>query len=270
MYFIKRKILRFFYRLLRKNPNKMPMVQYWKVRESIPAKVTLSKKGETIMRMEGEAQAFPGFPRGHLLFGSLSKLKHEIKNQIFNESWRKLEEGREIKQIIPEAKEAFDRTAVLLEEHHYDMIPPARMVEPVREIWRAMSTIEKGHPRVAALKKMICHIFSEDDAYRFRLQWVVSVFNPSSWWFRLFFPDPIKGFDLGLRELENAEVIGDMKDKIKLLRRILLTVLEDPNVKDLFLRLCKEMKWNKLKLSEGDKYHFRGKWFKVDYDKFEY
>ena len=34
--------------------------------------------------------------------------------------------------------------------------------------------------------------------------------------------------------------------------------------------LCREMDWNKLRLTPADKYHFRGKWFKVDFDRFAY
>ena len=49
-----------------------------------------------------------------------------------------------------------------------------------------------------------------------------------------------------------------------------MLALEDEKIKELFLKLCKEMNWNKLKLSKADKFHFRGKWFRVDLDKFEY
>jgi len=49
----------------------MEMVKYWKTQSSVQAKVT-EKDGVTIMIMEGEKYDFPGFPRGHLLFGKLS------------------------------------------------------------------------------------------------------------------------------------------------------------------------------------------------------
>lgn len=143
---------------------------------------------------------------------------------------------------------------------------------PVREIWRAFTVLEKKYlsERIAIIKKAITYIMQEDDGYRFRLQWIIQIFNPSSWWFKILFRNPIRDFDLALQELENAEVIGDMKERQRLLRRILMVALKDPSVKDLFNQFCKEIDWNKLKLSKADKYHFRGKYFKVDLDKFEY
>jgi hypothetical protein len=120
------------------------------------------------------------------------------------------------------------------------------------------------------LKNTLTFILTEDDAYRMRLQWITQIFNPSAWWFKLFFRNPVKDFDLALQELENAEVVGDMKERIRLLRRILLLIIEDKRIGQLFGELCKELDWNKLKLREADKYHFRAKYFKVDLDKFEF
>jgi len=71
----------------------MPMVKYWKHKDKCSAKITTAEDGSIIMKMEGEDYPFPTFPRGHLLFGYLSKLKHEIKNQIFNNAWGLLEKG---------------------------------------------------------------------------------------------------------------------------------------------------------------------------------
>src|SRR3990167_11556582 len=93
-YFIKKRVFRWFFKLIRSNPSKLPMVRFWKFKESVAAKLTKNKDGALVMMMEGEDEVFPGFPRGHLLFASLSKLKHEIKNQMFNEAWRLLEEGK--------------------------------------------------------------------------------------------------------------------------------------------------------------------------------
>jgi hypothetical protein len=61
-----------------------------------------------------------------------------------------------------------------------------------------------------------------------------------------------------------------MKDKIKLLRRVLMAVLEDPKARYFFTRFFHEMDWKKVKLTKADKYHFRGKWHRVDLDLFEY
>ena len=70
--------------------------------------------------------------------------------------------------------------------------------------------------------------------------------------------------------IEHAEIIGDMKDKIKLLRRILLVFLKDERVNQLFREFCKEVNWNKVKLTKADKYFLRGKYFKCDFDRFDY
>ncbi len=87
-------LIRWYFRLIKKSPNDFEMVHYWKTKSGVQAKVTKAKDGSTHMIMEGEKYAFPTFPRGHILFGHLSKIKHEIKNQIFNESWKQLEEGK--------------------------------------------------------------------------------------------------------------------------------------------------------------------------------
>lgn len=272
MYFIKKRFLRLVFKILKKNPANMPMVRYWKFKESVSAKVTKNKDGALVMVMDGEDEVFPGFPRGHLLFGSLSKIKHEIKNQIFNESWRFLEEGAISEEVNHYIKKTIDKVSELLEVTRYDMTPPQKMVAPVREIWRAFTILEEKYKskRIKTLKEILTYILQEDDAYRFRVQWIVQIFNPSSWWFKLLFRDPIKDFKIALNELEHAEIVGDMKDKIRLLRRILLVLLEDSNINKLFREFCREVNWNKLKLSNADKYFFRGKYFKVDFDKFDY
>src|SRR3990167_312098 len=269
-YFIKRKIYRWLFKLLRRNPAQMPMVQYWKTKNSIPAKVTTNKQGEIIMIMEGEKEPFPGFPRGYLLFGSLSKLKHEIKTKLFNDSWWALEQNVPRETVIKQIKEKLEQIAAITETAKYDMIPPQKMPRAVKEIWRAMAVIEKESPKIEPLKKALTYILTEDDAYRFRLQWIIQLFNPSSWLFKILFRDPIKDWEIALEELENAEVIGDMKERVRLFKRISLLLLEDKRIKELFIKLCKEMNWKKLKLSKADKYHLRGKYFLCDLDKFEY
>ena len=113
-------------------------------------------------------------------------------------------------------------------------------------------------------------VFLDDDAYMMRLKWIIQVFNPSSWWFKIFFRNPIKDLGVALEELEVGEVMSDMKDRVRLLRAGISLLLEDKNVKSLFMELCKEMDWNKLKLTEADKYHLRAKYFKCDLILFEY
>lgn len=264
----------------------MEMVKYWKKMDSAPAKVITNKDGELVMQIQGEKYPSPGFPRTFFLFGALSKLKHEIKNQIFNDSWYALERGESKEQVIARIKKILldgikvrDTSPIagvkynegddLLEICKNEMLPPDKLYLPVREIWRAMTTLEKRHLKnryIGPLKKIFTLIFQEDDSYRFRLLWIIQIFNPSAWW---FFFDPIEWFEKALCELENGEVVGDMQERIRLLRRILLLLLEDKGIRSLFLELCREMNWNKLKMSKADKYFFRAKYFFVDLDRFE-
>lgn len=266
MYFIKRKILRIIYKILRKNPNDLPMVKYWKKQISIPAKVMSPKGGATVMAMEGEDELFPGFPRQHSLFGKLSKMKHEIKNQIFNEAYGLIESGRKEEAIALIKGKVTGGLSMYLEDLRYDMIPPEKMVPAVKELWRAFSVLEIEEPRLRWLKEALTFVLQEDDAYRFRFQWMVSVFRPYFWLSR----NPIKDLGIALDELKGGEVVADMKDKVHLLKTIFLLVLEDEYIYSLFLKLYKEIDWKKCELSKADKYHFRGKWFKVDLLLFEY
>jgi len=255
------KLKKLFYRIIKKSPADMPMVQYWKFKDSVAAKVMKGPEGNLIMQMEGERYPFPTFPRGHLLFGPLSKLKHEIKNQIFNESWWALEDRKPKEEVIANIKDKlFNEIPKYFEPLKYDMLPPQRMCPSVREIYRAWTKI--GGPNV--LRDYLCLILQEDDAYRMRVQWLVGWFG---WLMKL---NPVKSFQYALTMLEHGEVIGDMKEKIRLLRRILMLALEDKKIRKMFIALFREINWKKVKLTKGDKYHFRGKYFKVDLDLFDY
>ena len=250
---------RLFFKILGKNPGNVDMVQYWKTNSSVQAKVT-KKDGATVMIMDGEKQVFPGFPRGYLLYGKLSKLKHEIKNQIFNDSWAKLENGVSEKDIARDIKKTLPKIYEILDGFRYEILPPSRMVKSVKEIHRALTKVAPEHKKFIDL---ITFILQEDDAYRFRVQWLVTYFG----WLRL---NPVKSFEKSLNWLEHAEIITDMKERIRLLRRILLVILKDDGFRNKFNAFFKECDWNKVKLSEADKYFFRGKYFKVDLDKFDY
>lgn len=238
------------------------MVSYWKHKESVGAKITRAKDGSIIMKMEGEKHLFPSFPRGHILFGHLSKIKHEIKNQIFNESWKQLEDGVEKIEIIKEIKRklSYDIWEVA-KQSQYDMLPVASMTPSVREIHRAWTKVS---PQTSKLRNYLCFILQEDDAYRFRVQWLCEWFG---WLMKL---NPIKSFDYALRMLEHGEVVGDMKERARLLRRILVLALEDDSIRSQFIALFKEIDWKKVQLTKADKYHFRGKYFKVDLKYIEY
>lgn len=246
------------------------MVSYWKTKGSTRARITRAKEGHYQMEMAEEKYPFPGFPRGILLYGHLSKVKHQIKNLFFNDSWKQLEDGVNRSLIIKRIRgEVLDEIVKMAEDCRFIMFPQSRMCPVVKELYRALTTIEGDSKRLKALKEILCFILQEDDAYRFRFQWIINYFNPSSWTFRLF-KNPLKVFDYALSMLEHGEIVGDMKERMRLLRRILMLILEDKEIKNLFLKLCKEADWEKMKLTKADKYFFRAKWFKVDLDIFAY
>jgi len=278
-YFIKRWFLRKYFKLRKKTPADMNMVKYWKKNDAVKAKVTTMPDGSLGMYMEGEDYPFPGFPRSHMLFGNyrgtghgpLSVLKHTIKNEIFNYAYYALERGD--KDIVRHIKEvSLPKVYEITKDLEYDLLPPDKMFAGVRELWRAMSVLQARHPnkRLEPLKKTLCMVFLDDDAYINRLKWIIQIFNPSSLINKIMFRNPIKDLDLALQELEVAEVTGDMKGRIKLLRIGINLLLADKNIRSLFMELCKEMDWNKLKLTEADKYHLRAKYFKCDLILFEY
>lgn len=259
MIFLKRLL----FKIRGKTPADMEMVKYWKNKDAVQAKVT-EEDGVTVMYMEGEKYAFPGFPRGHLLFGPLSKLKHEVKNQVFNESWEMLSKEDSDRLIVEHIRsQALPNVFELLKEHRLDMLPPSKMVPSVREIHRAWTKVA---PQSEELRDLVTYILQEDDSYRFRFQWIVS-YMPT-WAFR--FIDPVNAFYKALRWLEWAEVIGDMKERIQLFRTIMCKILKDEHIRKQFTALFREIDWKKVKLTKADKYYFRGKYFKVDLDKFDY
>ena len=245
------------------------MVQYWKTKLSVEAKVTTDESGSYIMWMEGEKYPFPGFPRGIVLYKSLSKLKHELK-QICNRAWYALEEGKNDKEVVENIKnELFTDIKTLMDERRLLMLPVERMAPMVKELWRAFTVVEKRHKseKVKLIKEVLCFILQEDDAYRFRVGYIMQ-FIRGFMWFRP--KNVIKQIDLALGILEHAEIVGDMKERQRLLRRILGLCLKDVNISNLFTELTEEWDWKKMVLSKGDKYFFRGKWFKVDYPTNQY
>ena len=234
------------------------MVSYWLTGDSVTAKATKDKDGREVLMMKGEKYPFPGFPRGILLFGSLSPLKHQIKNLIFNDSWKKLEDGKDRQEIINEIKKSLDIILELSEKGKFDRIPCEKMSVAVQEIHRAWTAVEKTEKQ-RQLKECLCFILQEDDGYRFRVQWLTRYF----WFWR--FRNPVKLLETALSFLEHAEVVGDMKERQRLLKRILMLILEDKEIKELFIRFFKKVNWRKVKLSKADKYFFRAKYFKTDY-----
>ena len=225
------------------------------------------------MQMEGEKYPFPGHPRGTLLYGKLSPLKHEIKNQIFNDTWAMLEKGVDRKDITSHVKrEVLPKIWALGEVCKHEMLPIERCVAPVREIWKGFEAVEKVYPseNVTNLKRVLAFILQEDDAYRFRVQFIAQFFNPNSWWRKITRRNPIDDFALVLGLLEHAEIVGDMKERQRLLKRVLLTALEDESIRKCFEIFIKSVDWNVIKLKESDKYFLRAKYFKADYPFLQY
>lgn len=241
--------------MLGKTPNDMEMVKYWRTKEKVSAKLT-TLNGAQVMHLEGEKYPFPGYPRGYLLYGKLSKLKHEIKNQIFNRSWELLDKGE---SIWPQVNNALQNIYEIYDEQKYDAVPPKNYVPAVKELHRALKKVTNSK-----IVDVLCHILQEDDAYRFRLQWIVHYFG------LLRYFKPSKAFIKSLYWLERAEVIDDMKERIRLLRRIMAELLNNRAFEAKFNQFFKECDWSKVKMSKADKYYFRGKYFRVDLMYFEY
>lgn len=238
-------IKKLIYRFLNRNQE---MVSWWKTKEAVQAKVTTDTDGSYIMWMEGEKYPFPGYPRGHLLYGTLSKLKHEIKNQIFNENWWRLERHEPV-----DIENACKNLKTLAQESAYDMLPPEKLSPAVKEMYKSLTS--------PMWRDIITYIFQEDDGYRFRFQWLIDYIEKN---------DPIGSFDRGMEMLEHAEVIDDMKERIRLFRRIMLALWKNPRYAEYWTDFIRTADLKKLKLSKIDRYYFRAKYFKVDYPHFDY
>lgn len=228
-------------------------------KESVEAKLVKMPEGHSVLFMEGEDYPLLGHPRGALLYGPLSPLKHLVKNRVFNDSWNLLEKGINPAQNI---RQGLDEVFDLLDKNRFELVPYMSLVPPVKEIYRAMTAVEnKMGGRISGLKEVICLILQEDDSYRYRFQWLVKFFGRKP---------TLKKFEYALSMLEQAEIVGDMKERQRLFKRVIVAALHDPRVKECFSLLIEELDWKKLKLSEADKYFFRAKYFKVDYPEYEY
>ena len=279
--FQKHKIIRWvFNRLYR---IRLPeMVQYWKFGDAARAKL-VTIDGAYAMLIEGEKYPLWGFPRGPVLYGPLARIKNLAKNLIFNATWELLEKNKPLNEIEDYVFEvAVPMVIDEIKKIKYDMFPPERLCPAVRELWRAMTAIEKtinesqARDDFKTLKEGITFFLQEDDAYRFRFQWVAKYINPKNPTRRLYyllkrkkysFKDEIKlVFDF----LGHAEITPDMKGRSVLIKRIQFFLLENEEFTGIMEQVVKELNWKKLFLSKADTYYFRGKYFKVDLEKFDY
>lgn len=257
------------------------MVQYWKTGDLARAKLVILPDGSYAMIIEGEKYPLYGFPRGPILFGVVARLKYLVKNLIFNEIWKLLEEGKSNEEIMSYVKNAaIPEILKEIEKSKYDMFPYERMCPAIKELWRALTEVEKQisdentQKQFEILKKGITFFLQEDDAYRFRIQWIARFINPKAWWRKIWYFNRKYSFkkelEMVLNFLENSEIVIDMKLRTKLIKRILFTFLEDKEFGELINKIVEELNWKKLYLSKSDRYYFRGKYFKVDNAIFDY
>ena len=122
-----------------------------------------------------------------------------------------------------------------IEEARYDMLPIDQCCSFVKEIWYAIKELEK----IETDKSMrdflkifrigFCNFMQEDDAWRFRWQWVFERLNKK------------------IYKKYNIAHLSDSKD-----------------YQTRFQFVLSHMDYNKSKLSKADMYFARGKWFKPD------
>lgn len=131
-------------------------VKYWKRGEGAKAKVIKKEDGSYGLKIENEDRIYPGFPRGHVLTGPLAKLKHSVKNMVFNQVFAEMEK--------------------MTKDFGADMKPAEHMAPAVRHMWETFEKLEECEvvpdmkARIRLIKKVICFFLEEDDAYRFRAQ----------------------------------------------------------------------------------------------------
>jgi len=137
------------------NIKPLEQVRYYKLKSKERAKLIHNEEGALEMKIDGEKYNFPGFPRGHVLMGSLASLKKTMKEVVFNE----------LAKIIP------------------DTIPVEQMCPFVKEVYRVMTMMEQAEvtpdmkSEIRNAKKIVCFFLQEDDAYRFRAQWALGNLN---------------------------------------------------------------------------------------------
>jgi hypothetical protein len=74
-----------------------------------------------------------------------------------------------------------------------------------------------------------------------------------------------------LDKMEHMEVTEDMRGRIRLIKKVLTFFLqEDDAYRFRAQYFLSEIDQKKIALSKSDKYYARGKYWKVDYDKFDY
>lgn len=141
----------------------------------------------------------------------------------------------------------------------YEKLSPA-----VKEMYKALS-----HP---TWREILCFILNEDDGYRFRAQFFFKFVDPKTphkrfrRWINGWSEDEAllvytsEAFDL----IENCEVVGDMKERIRLFKRILLELFKNPATMKIYRDFIHNMEMKKVYPTKADLYFFRAKYFHVD------
>lgn len=162
MNWILRKIVKLFFNTLYrvKPPDS---VKYYKTQESARARLMNAKDGSIEMEIKGEKYPFRGFPRGHVLTGSLAKLKKRLKDVVFNQVFEQIEK--------------------MYEDTKYHALPTERCAPAVREMDRIfeklvhMEVTDDMRGRINLIRKVIIFFLQEDDAYRYRAQAFLSMID---------------------------------------------------------------------------------------------
>ena|SRR3990167_823788 len=159
MNWIYRKLIKFFFnRWYKLRPPET--VKYYKNSDKARAIVTYGESGEVQMKVEGEKYNMQGFPRGHVLYGTLAKMKQKVKDLVFNQAFAEIEK--------------------IVEEGRHDVLPESKMPVAVKEIFRVLENMEEMEVtpdmrgRIRLIRKVITFFLSEDDAYRHRAQYFLS------------------------------------------------------------------------------------------------
>lgn len=81
----------------------------------------------------------------------------------------------------------------------------------------------------------------------------------------------VREIDRVLSKMVEMEVTEDMRDRMRLLRNLLVFIMqEDDGYRFRMQYFLSQVKQSKVKLSKADKYYARGKYWKVDYDRTDY
>lgn len=136
------------------------MVKYGKKGGFQHAKITKAEDNSIQMEIKGEKYPFPGFPRQHVLIGgSLEKMKDKLKKEIFHTLFEVVEDAAP------------------------DMLPEEQLCPFVKEWWKVFGLLENAEitgdmkSQIRNMKKVVCFFMQEDDAWRFRVQWMMERMN---------------------------------------------------------------------------------------------